>query len=490
MTVSPVVLAGGSGTGLWPLSREFHPKPFLNLSGNRSLFQETVLRLDGIEEVSPPIVVCNEEHRFLVAEQIREIGTSPQSIILEPVSRNTAPALTLAALALTAQDLHRQDPIMLVLPSDHIIRDVLSFQSAVRAGVALAAEGDLVTFGIRPDSPETRYGYIGQGPVVDAASVDAQTFQVSAYFEKPDPSHAQEMLESGGYLWNSGMFIIKASVWLGLIDIYRPDIAAACRAADAYSSRDRDFIRPDEARFSTCPTDSIDYAVIEKVAREDASSESVGCVVIPLNVGWSDLGAWSALWENSARDADGNVLVGDVRAESTGNSLLIGSHRLLGAVGLNNMIVVETPDAVLVVSKDNVQDVRKLVAGLKAECRPEYENHRRVHRPWGSYETVDRGTRFQVKRLTVNSKAALSLQSHSQRAEHWVVVNGKAKVTRGDETFFLAENESTYVPVGVKHRLENPGDDPLEMIEVQSGDYLGEDDIVRFEDAYGRNTLK
>ncbi|MDA1349211.1 MAG: mannose-1-phosphate guanylyltransferase/mannose-6-phosphate isomerase [Chloroflexi bacterium] len=488
MPVQPVILAGGSGSRLWPLSRENFPKPFLSLTGDRSLFQETILRLEGVDDVSPPIVVCNEEHRFLVLEQTKEIGYPPPSIILEPVSRNTAPALTLAALELANDGGEREDPIMLVLPADHVLKDVPAFQAAVRMGVRLAAEGSLVTFGVVPDSPKTGYGYIRKGLPLDSDAGDAGPFLVSAFVEKPDAGDAKDMVGSGRYLWNGGIFLLKASVWLHLIETYRPDIAAACREAHGQSRRDGSFLRPGEDEFARCPADSIDYAVVENVAADGQSSGSGQCAVIPLDAGWSDVGAWSALWEDGRRNAEGNVLVGDVRAESTKNSLLIGNHRLLAAVGLDNMIVVETADAVLVASKDSVQEVKELVMGLKADARPEQENHRKVHRPWGSYEIVDRGPGFQVKRLTVNPGAALSLQMHNQRVEHWVVVNGTAKVTRGDEEFLLAENESTYVPVGVRHRLENPGDDRLEMIEVQSGEYLGEDDIVRFEDHYDRPT--
>ena len=487
MSVHPVILAGGSGTRLWPLSREYFPKPFLNLTGDSSLFQGTILRLDGIEGISHPVVVCNEEHRFLVAEQAKEIGRPPLSIILEPVSRNTAPALTLAALALADPAARLDDPVMLVLPADHVIRDVSTFQSAVRAGVRLAASGSLVTFGIVPGSPETGYGYVKKGPALDSAR-ESGPFRVSAFVEKPNAVDAEAMVESGAFLWNSGMFVMRASVWLEQIEKYRPDIAVACSEAHANGSSDGDFLRPGRNAFESCPVDSIDYAVMERAAGEASTSASVDCAVVPMDAGWSDIGAWSALWEDGARDAEGNVLVGDVRAESTTGSLLIGTHRLLAAVGLEDVIAVETPDAVLVASKDSVQDVKGLVTTLRAEGRPEQENHRRVHRPWGSYETVDSGPGFQVKRLTVNPGAALSLQVHHRRAEHWVVVSGTARVVKGDERLSLNETESIYVPVGVKHRLENPGDAPVEIIEVQTGDYLGEDDIVRLEDRYHRDT--
>ena len=486
MSVHPVILAGGSGTRLWPLSREFFPKPFLSLTGDRSLFQETVLRLGGIPDMGASTVVCNEEHRFLVAEQAREIGKSPLSIILEPVSRNTAPALTMAAIALTSAGLEREEPIMLVLPADHIIKDVVSFQAAVRVGVRLAAQGSLVTCGIVPDSAKTGYGYIRKGQPFGPGEGDLTPLQVGSFVEKPEASDADRMVSSGEYLWNSGIFMMRAALWLELIERYRIDIFKACQIAHDEGRWDSDFFRPDRDSFSACPSDSIDYAVLEKAT--GGGSGSTECVVVPLAAGWSDIGAWSTIWEVGERDEYGNMLVGDVLAQSTVNSLLIGNHRLLAAVGLDNMIVVETSDAVLVVGKDDVQEVKGLVEKLRAESRPEQENHRKVHRPWGSSEVLDSGPGFQVKRLTVNPGAVLSLQMHHQRAEHWVVVSGNARVTIGEEQFTLLENESTYVPVGVRHRLENPEDVPLEIVEVQSGDYLGEDDIVRFEDRYDRIT--
>ena len=501
MALHPVILAGGFGTRLWPLSREYYPKQFLSLTGDRSLLQETIFRLDGIPDVEAPIIVCNEEHRFLVAEQTRQIGNTPSSILLEPAARNTAPALTLAALSLGGphQTGDPKDPVMLVMPADHVIRDVTTFQTVVRHGVVLAEMGCLVTLGVVPTSPKTGYGYIKKGRAFDltrgnSADTDGNTttqtgrkagaFQVAAFVEKPDQARAQKMLESEHYLWNSGIFMMRVSVWLKELARHRPDIAEACRAAHAQSQRDGGFCRPDAGLFTACPSDSIDYAVMEKLAgAPDAETE---CVVLPLETDWSDVGAWSALWEDGNRDADGNVMLGNVYARSIRNSLLIGRHRLLAAVGLEDLIVVETADSVLVAHKDYEQEVKDLVGLLKAERRPEQENHRKVHRPWGTYETVDEGPRFQVKRLTVNPGEALSLQMHHHRAEHWVVVKGKAKVTRGDEEFFLTENQSTYVPVGVIHRLENQEAIPLEIIEVQSGSYLGEDDIDRFDDRYNR----
>ena len=506
MALHPVILAGGSGTRLWPLSREYFPKPFLSVTGQRSMFQETVGRLNGVAGAADPIVVCNEEHRFLVAEHAREIGRSVSSIILEPVGRNTAPALTLAALALADASLspHSNDPVILVLPADHVIRDVPTFQRAVLRGASLADSGCLVTFGIVPTSPQIGYGYIKKGRSFETTGTDepgvtgndaesvpagAAAFWLDAFVEKPDTATAAKMLDSEEYLWNSGMFMMRVSVWLEQLERYRPDITTACRTAHDRGRRDGDFSRPDRDAFIACPSDTIDYAVMEKVAAhtEARMRSSPQCVVVPLDAGWSDIGSWSAILEEGPRDEQGNVIHGNVYTHSMRDSLLVGQHRLVTAVGLSNAIVVETADAVLVADKDHVDDVKALVAQLKAEHRSEQENHRKVHRPWGSYETVDSGPHFQVKRLTVNPGAALSLQLHHRRAEHWIVVKGRAKVTRGDEEFFLDENESTNVPVGAKHRLENPGATPLEIIEVQSGSYLGEDDIVRLDDRYNRH---
>ena len=511
MALHPVILAGGAGTRMWPLSREVYPKQFLVLTGERSMLQETVSRLDGIKQIAPPVIVCNEEHRFLVAEHSRQLGMSPSCIILEPAGRNTAPALTLAALTLSdgLGDAADSDPVMLVMPADHVIRDVKAFQSAVQRGAALAESGWLVTFGIVPTSPKTGYGYIEIGQELEPArgtrrgkgghgrtrgASHVVPYRIRSFVEKPDQATAQRMVESEEYLWNSGMFMMHASVWLEELQRFRPDIAEACRSANSQGARDGDFYRPDAELFKACPSDSIDYAVMERAVGAPAQRgsgegalSSAECVVLPLEAGWSDVWAWSAVWEEGAQDAQGNVIRGDVYVRSTSNSLLIGQHRLLSAVGLEDVIVVETADAVLVTHKDRVEEVKELVAQLKAEGRPEQENHRKVHRPWGTYETVDMGPRFQVKRLTVNPGEALSLQMHQHRAEHWVVVKGTAKVTRGDEEFLLTENESTYVPTGVKHRLENPGAIPLEIIEVQSGSYLGEDDITRFDDRYNRH---
>ncbi len=468
MDICPVILSGGSGTRLWPLSREYYPKQLLALTGERTLLQETGHRLDGIENVLPPIVVCNEEHRFLVAEQLRQVNVIPSSIVLEPVGRNTAPALALAAMSLLAND---NDPVMLVMPADHVIPDVATFQSVVKEGVKLAAEGRLVTFGIVPDSPATGYGYIKKGAGTG----------VDAFVEKPDPETAKSYIDSGDYFWNSGLFMLKASVWMEELRRFRSDIAFAIEKAFESGSADQDFFRADKEMFRNCPSDSIDYAVMERTDRAS---------VLPLSAGWSDIGAWSSLWEVSEQDSSGNVLEGDAIAHNTKDTMVIAQHRVVATVGVENMIVVETPDAVLVCHKEQAQDVKEIVGQLKENNRSEHQTHRKVYRPWGSYEGVDAGNRFQVKRLTVNPGAALSLQSHKHRAEHWVVVSGTARVTRDEEVLELGENESTYIPIGMKHRLENPGLAPLEIIEVQSGSYLGEDDIVRYDDIYDRATTK
>jgi mannose-1-phosphate guanylyltransferase/mannose-6-phosphate isomerase len=465
MKLQPVILSGGSGTRLWPLSRELYPKQLLCLVGEGTLLQQAVARLDGLEDVSAPVFVCNEEHRFLVAEQLREMNVTPADIVLEPVGRNTAPALTLAALGATAGG---EDPLLLVMPADHVIRDIAAFHKAVRQASKLAEQGRLVTFGIVPQSAETGYGYIRR----------RQGHEVAAFVEKPDAKTAAGYLQSGEYLWNSGMFLLRASVWLDELRQQQPKILDACEVALRGSRRDGDFRRIAKDAFVLCPNDSIDYAVMEKTRR---------AAVVPLDAGWSDIGAWSALWQVCSQDASGNVVQGDVVAHDTRNALLIAQHRLLGAVGVEDVIVVETPDAVLVAHKDRAQDVKEIVARLRHSKRTEHLTHRRVHRPWGSYEGVDSGERFQVKRLVVKPGASLSLQMHHHRAEHWVVVKGTARVTRGDEVLLLSENQSTYIPIGTRHRLENPGTTPLEIIEVQSGSYLGEDDIVRFDDHYNRH---
>ena len=470
--IVPVILSGGSGTRLWPLSREHYPKQLLALASELTMLQETAMRLDGAAEQAPALVVCNEEHRFLVAEQLRQIDRMPQDILLEPFGRNTAPALTLAALTVTARE---PDALMLVMPADHVIRDQATFLDAVQKGRVEALAGRLVTFGIVPTQPETGYGYIRKGPLLAATGA----YKVDRFVEKPDAATAHTYLESGEYLWNSGIFMMAAARWLEDIRRLRPDIADACMAAWQGGKRDMDFFRIGKDAFGRCPSESIDYAVMEKADN---------AVVIPLDAGWSDIGAWSSLWEASQRDTDGNVQQGDVMALDTHNALLIAQHRFVAAVGLEDVIVVETADAVLVAHKDKAQDVKTIVSRLKDAKRSEHISHRKVYRPWGCYEGVDAGKRFQVKRITVNPGAALSLQMHRHRAEHWIVVTGTARVTRGDENFLLTENQSTYIPLGTRHRLENPGAMPLEMIEVQSGGYLGEDDIVRFEDKYNRDS--
>lgn len=464
MLIHPVVLSGGSGTRLWPLSREHYPKQLLKLLGQHTLLQDTVSRVDGMADVAPPILICNEEHRFLIAEQLRQLNIAAAEIILEPAGRNTAPALTLAALALSRDN---ADALMLVMPADHVIRDVGDFQAAVQFGTALGRDGRLVTFGITPTAPETGYGYIRQGPGHD----------VQGFVEKPDAATARKYLASGEYCWNSGMFLMRASTWLAELERFQPEILQACRLAYERGRRDGDFYRVDAPAFESCSSNSIDYAVMEKTDR---------AAVVALNAGWSDIGAWSSLWQAAERDGHGNVVQGDVIVHEASNNLLMAQHRLLAAVGVEGLIVVETPDAVLVVHRDRAQDVKQVVDRLKREGRSEYRVHRRAYRPWGYYEGIDVGERFQVKRLMVKPGASLSLQMHHHRAEHWVVVKGTARVTCGDHVFMITENQSTYIPLGIKHRLENPGNIPLEIIEVQSGAYLGEDDIVRFEDKYNR----
>ncbi len=485
MNIQPIILSGGSGTRLWPLSREHYPKQLIALYGNNSLLQETLLRLNGLEKQSAdiqmrsPLIVSNEEHRFLVAEQLRQVGCSFEKIILEPAGRNTAPALTLAALASIRDG---QDPLLLVMPADHVIQNVDAFQKTLFAGAQLAENDYLVTFGIVPCSPEIGYGYIMKGAEL---SGDATT--IGRFVEKPGTTTAEQYLQSGQYLWNSGMFMMRASLWLKAINLYQPVIAAASKAAFDAGSEDVDFYRVDKQLFCDCPSDSIDYAVMEKIVTTEAdSANGIKGAMIPLNAAWSDVGSWTSLWEVSPHDEVGNVVKGDVYTLATKNSLLISEHRILATAGLEDMIVIETVDAVMVAHKDQAQEVKKLVELIKADGRTQHQSHRKVYRPWGCYEAIDSGERFQVKRITVNPGAALSLQMHHHRAEHWVVVKGTAKVTAGEQQLLLTENQSTYIPIGVKHRLENPGTIPLELIEVQSGSYLGEDDIVRFEDVYGR----
>ena len=476
MTLQPVILCGGSGTRLWPLSRERYPKQLLPLDGERTLLQDTALRAGapGLT-IAAPLIVCNEEYRFLTAEQLRQIDVQPASLLLEPVGRNTAPALALAALAAGAAD-----PVLLVMPSDHVIRNTGAFREAVALGAAQAEAGAVVTFGITPDKPETGYGYIRTG--AQLAGGPART--LDRFVEKPDAATAEAYLASGDYLWNAGIFMMKASVALALLKRFRPDIEAASRTAFECGAADHDFYRIDKAAFSACPSDSIDYAIMEPLAAGEP--RVAPAVVVPLDAGWSDVGAWDALWQVAAKDADGNVSRGDVLLQDTQDSLVFAETRMVSCLGMKDVVVVETCDAVMVVAKNRTQDVKRIVAHLKANKRPEAENHRKVYRPWGYYDSIDAGPRFQVKRIVVNPGASLSLQMHHHRAEHWIVVSGTARVTCGENILLLSENQSTYIPLGTTHRLENPGKLPLEMIEVQSGSYLGEDDIVRFEDTYGR----
>lgn len=493
MQLQPVILSGGSGTRLWPLSREAYPKQFLPLTGSNTMLQDTALRLDGLVEAHPrlglflrdPMVVCNEAHRFLVAEQFRLLGRSPAAILLEPFGRNTAPALTLAALSAVAAD--DDDPILLVAPADHAIADAVAFRRAVADGATLAEQGAVITFGIVPAKAETGYGYIQQGEALAKADLNGAAYRLHAFVEKPDRTTAERYLSSGEYLWNSGIFMMRASVWLTLIRRFRPEIARACEEALEPGRRDDgEFRRLDAVAFKACPSDSIDYAVMERLSQAETVPEHPA-IVLPLDAGWSDVGAWSALWEVRPQDGDGNVRDGDVFAQDTHKSLLIAQSRLLAAVGVNNLIIVETPDAVLVVDRERAQDVKAVTQFLSEAKRNEHRHHQRVHRPWGAFESITTGGRYQVKRLTVKPGEALSSQMHHHRAEHWVVVSGTAKVTCDDKTFLLTENHSTYIPVGATHRLENPGTIPLEIIEVQSGSYLGEDDIVRFDDRYDRS---
>ncbi|WP_237057204.1 mannose-1-phosphate guanylyltransferase/mannose-6-phosphate isomerase [Microbulbifer sediminum] len=470
--ILPVIMAGGSGSRLWPLSRQLYPKQFLSLFSEQTMLQETCARLSGLEHL-PPLLVCGEEHRFMVAEQLRAIDQSHHGIVLEPAGRNTAPAVALAALHSLASV--GGDPLLLVLAADHVIRDIPAFQNAINTALPSAEHGQLVTFGIVPTGPETGYGYIRRAAGKTPASGAA--FPVEEFVEKPDRKTAQGYLRRGDFLWNSGMFLFRARRYIEELRTHRPDILAACERAMDASSVDVDFVRPDRSAFIECPDESIDYAVMEKT--RDA-------MVVPMDCGWSDVGSWSALWEVSDKDEEGNTAKGDVIIEDSRNCFIQSDGKLIAAIGLDNVVLVESDDAIMVAAKDHVQDVKKVVERLKAEKRPEARVHRKVYRPWGFYDSVDSGDRFQVKRIVVNPGAQLSLQMHHHRAEHWVVVSGTARVTCGKKELLLTENQSTYIPLGVRHRLENPGTIPLELIEVQSGSYLGEDDIVRFADKYSR----
>ena len=475
----PVIMAGGSGTRLWPLSRALYPKQFLPLIGENTMLQATLNRLNQLA-VAALVTICNESHRFIVAEQLRAINKEGP-IILEPEGRNTAPAIALAANLVLSEQIAAQnnldnDPILLILAADHIIQDEAAFTLAVQKAMPLAQQGKLVTFGIVPKSAHTGYGYILRGELVDDAEQES-AFKVKEFVEKPNEKTAQKYLDNGGYYWNSGMFLFKASRYLEELNTHRPDIAEACKASLKNTCSDLDFIRIDSEAFIKCPDESIDYAVMEKT--QDA-------VVVPLDAGWNDIGSWSALWEESVKDENGNAVTGDAILHDTHNSLIHSNERLVATVGLDNIVIIDTKDAVMVAHKERVQDVKAIVAELKDRGRNEWKIHREVYRPWGKYDSIDQGERYQVKRITVKAGEKLSLQMHHHRAEHWIVVSGTAKVTLAGKTQLVTENESIYIPIGITHSLENPGKLPLEMIEVQSGSYLGEDDIVRFEDRYGR----
>ena len=463
----PVILSGGSGTRLWPLSRGQYPKQFLPLVSDKTMLQETWCRLEGVANLEAPVAVCNEDHRFMVAEQLREINVKPHAIMLEPMGKNTAPAVALAALSAASDD------VLLILPSDHVILDVEVFQKAVMQAERLAQQDFLVTFGIVPTQPETGYGYIKH-----TTTLHHEAYPVAAFVEKPDVKTAQEYLDSGDYLWNSGMFAFKAGVFLQELAKFNPNMLEVCQQAYAAVQRDVDFVRIPVDIFATCPADSIDYAVMEKTAR---------AMVIPLDAGWNDVGSWSALWEVTEKDAHFNAIRGDVLTVDTHNSFIHSENKLIAAIGVQDLVIVETDDAVMVAPKNRVQDVKIMVDMLKKANRQEADMHRKVYRPWGFYDSIDLGERHKTKRIVVKPGAKLSVQMHHHRAEHWVVVKGTALVSKGDEQMLLTENQSTFIPLGIVHRLENPGVIPLEIIEVQSGSYLGEDDIVRYSDQYGRS---
>ncbi|KWI51694.1 mannose-1-phosphate guanylyltransferase [Burkholderia cepacia] len=472
MNIHPVILCGGSGTRLWPMSRGGYPKQYLKLTGDQTLVQQTASRLQHIPGAAAPIVVTNNEQRFLVAEQLRQVNITPSSIVLEPVGRNTAPAIAIAALLA----LHESpDALLLVLPSDHVILNEPAFIAAANEAATIAADQHLVTFGITPTEAHTGFGYIRRGPAIADGK---QVYKVDAFVEKPDAPTAERFLNDGNYYWNSGMFMLKASTYMEELHRHAPEIARHAELAFESAKRDKDFLRLDAEAFAACPNVSIDYAVMEKTER--------AAVVAAADLGWNDIGSWSALADIADADEQGNALIGDIFTDSVKNSYIRAEHRMVAAIGLDNIVIVETADAVLVAHRDKTQDVKKIVEWLNASGRHESVTHRRVIRPWGSYEGIDQGDRFQVKRIIVNPGAQLSLQMHHHRAEHWIVVKGTAMVTNGDKEIMLTENQSTYIPLGATHRLTNPGKIPLELIEVQSGAYLGEDDIVRFEDTYGR----
>jgi len=469
--IHPVIMAGGTGSRLWPLSRQLNPKQFLKLTDSPlSMLQSTVARLEGLK-AEKPLLICNEEHRFLAAEQMRQSGHDDVQIILEPCGRNTAPAIALAAIQLS-ENAGSDNPLMLVLAADHLIQNTEAFQQGVAKAIPLAEQGKLVTFGIVPSHPETGYGYIHRG-----TELASDCYSVDKFVEKPDLDTANAYLASGNYLWNSGMFLFSARDYLKELEAHRPDILSACKAAIADASEDLHFTRVNPDLFAQCPAESVDYAVMEKTDR---------AAVVALDAGWSDIGSWSALWDVSSKDDAGNSLTGDVIARDTENTLVRADSRLVATVGVENLVIIETKDALLVAHKDKVQDVKSVVEQIRSDGRHEHMNHREVYRPWGVYDSIDNGTRYQVKRITVKPGAKLSVQMHHHRAEHWIVVSGTARVTNGEKTYLVTENQSTFIPVGQVHSLENPGVIDLELIEVQSGSYLGEDDIVRYEDRYGR----
>ena len=470
--IHPVILSGGSGTRLWPMSRSRYPKQLLALTGARSLLQETALRVAGNAEFAPPLIIANEEHRFIIAEQLREIAITPEAIVLEPVGRNTAPAACVAALRLAEKD---PEALMLVLASDHAIADPAAFRAAVDDAAAAGRAGCLASLGITPDRAETGYGYIARGQPIDGV---VGAFAVAQFVEKPDSETAQRYVASGEYFWNASIFLFPVALYLAELGRLRPDMLATCRAALAKARADSDFVRLDQAAFTACPSDSIDYAVMEHTEK---------AAVVPVAMGWSDLGSWDALWELGDKDARGNALSGNVVAEATQNCYLRSEAGLVAAIGVEDLVVVATDDAIMVAPKGRTQEVKELVARLRADRRDEADALSTVHRPWGTYRALHNGHRVQVKHIMVHPGGKLSLQMHHHRAEHWVVVQGTAKVVRGNEELMLTENQSTYIPLGTAHRLENPGKIPLHLIEVQSGSYLGEDDIVRFEDSYGRS---
>jgi mannose-1-phosphate guanylyltransferase/mannose-6-phosphate isomerase len=481
INVTPVILCGGSGTRLWPLSRTGFPKQFLCLTGKESLFQQAAKRLAGLGlegiQVAAPLIVSGEDHRFLVSEQMREVGITFGAVLLEPVGRNTAPALTLAALAAIENG---QDPVLVVTPADQTVADDVAFTAALHRAITQAAEDTIVILGVTPNKPETGYGYIR---IVRSnhASPGANPLQVSAFVEKPNQATAEGYLKEGGYFWNAGLFVLRASVWLNALQTFRPDMAQACETAWAVKMQDAQFIRPGKDEFAAIPSESADYAVMEH-----CPGSAYPIQMVPLDAGWSDLGAWDAVWNVLPKDELGNVHVGDVLATDSRNTLVHSSSRLVSLVGVSNLVIIETADAVLVADKTRSQDVKLIVNQLTQQKREEQTLHRKVHRPWGWYDSIDEGGRFKVKRIQVKPNASLSLQKHHHRAEHWIVVTGTAEITNGDKVITLTENQSTYIPLGSVHRLVNPGAIPLEIIEVQSGSYLGEDDIVRFEDTYGR----